>query len=159
MKKLLAIILCLAALLSLSACGETKTYKAGGFSVQLPRTFERTEKERYALHLNDGDVFVWTVKDDFSAEEGMEAWPLNEYVTTLYLLNELQNPEPVKEENGIIYFEYSAVNEKKNKTFTYLTTAYKASDAFYMVQFVCEDKEYETYKPLFMEWAKTVKVK
>ena len=36
---------------------------------------------------------------------------------------------------------------------------YKANDDFYMVQFVCEDAEYESYKPKFIEWAKTVDVK
>ncbi len=159
MKKLLAIILCLAALLSLSACGETKTYREGGFSIKLPKTLERAEKERYDLYLEDGDLFVWVIKDDFSAEDGMDTWALDMYLGTLGVLNEAYTPTPVTEENGIIYFEYNAFNEAKAKTFTYLTTAYKASDAFYMVQFVCEDNEYETYKPQFMEWAKTVKVR
>ncbi len=159
MKKLLAVILCIAALFSLCACTDMRKYTFDGFSVQLPRTFKESEKGRYDLYLSDGDVFVWTIKDGFENEDGMDLWSLEGYMDVLYVLNGTQSPTPITVEDGIIYFEYSALNESKAKNFTYLTTAFKASDAFYTVQFVCEDLEYEVYKPQFMEWAKTIKVR
>ena len=104
------------------------------------------------------DVYVWAIKDDFINLDGSSTWDTEDYAKRIYEVNDLKFPTPVTLTDGLYNIEYTVFNEMKNMTFTYLTVMYKGSDAFWMVQFACEDTKYEEYKPHFFEWAKTVKV-
>ena len=56
--------------------------------------------------------------------------------------------------DGVTYFEY--VKEMNGKNIYYLATVNKSEDAFWLIQFICSEKNKDKYKPKFLEWSKTV---
>ncbi|MCL1853942.1 MAG: hypothetical protein FWF88_13140, partial [Peptococcaceae bacterium] len=63
----------------------------------------------------------------------------------------------VREENGLISFEYQ--REMNGKITASFATIFKGSDAFWLVQFSCDQKDYEKYKTnKFIKWAKSFTV-
>ena len=160
MKKIIAFIFCFMLAFSACACtnilnADLKEYTAEDFSIMLPDEFEKEDK--YTVSFRKNDVFVWVIRDHFSNLDGSEEWSAADYADAIYKVNIGKSPS-MSENEGLHIMEYTVFNEHENKTYTYFTTMYKGSDSFWMVQFVCEDKEYETYKPHFTKWAKTVKV-
>ncbi|MBQ8447718.1 MAG: hypothetical protein IJX27_02160 [Clostridia bacterium] len=163
MKKIISILLCLFALLSLASCknvldAETEKREYGEFSIEVPDVFEEVEVEGYTAYFKKDNVYVWAIKDDFINLDGSSEWDVSNYADRIYEVNDLKFPTPVTVTDGLYNIEYTVFNEMKNMSFTYLTVMYKGSDAFWMVQFACEESEYKEYKPHFFEWAKTVKV-
>ena len=61
------------------------------------------------------------------------------------------------EADGFITFTTEAT--ANDVTFTYLGFIFKGSDSFWVVQMYSEKENFETAKPVFMNWAKTVTVK
>ena len=165
MKKIISLLLCFVIIISVCSCAditdsETSAHEKEEFSINIPDMFEdKTEGTGYAALYVYSDVYVWAIKDAFSGLDGSVNWELDYYANTIHMVNEQNSPKPLYKENGLTLMEYTVFNESKNKTFTYLTSMYKGSDAFWMVQFVCEDKNFEEYKPSFIEWAESVKVK
>ena len=54
------------------------------------------------------------------------------------------------------YFVYE--KEVSGKEFYCTAVVYKADDAFWLVNFACEDKNKEEYSEKFIDWASTVEV-
>ena len=46
--------------------------------------------------------------------------------------------------------------EMNGKNIYYLATVNKSEDAFWLIQFICSEKNKDKYKPKFLEWSKTV---
>ena len=163
MKKIIALILCFTALLSLCSCksileADKEKREGEGFSIEIPDVFKEVDVEGHAAYYVKDNVYVWAIKDDFINLDGSSEWETKDYANRIYEVNGLKFPTPVTVTEGLYNIEYTVFNEMKNMSFTYLTVRYKGSDAFWMVQFACEDKVYAEYKPHFFEWAKTVKV-
>jgi hypothetical protein len=164
MKRFLAMALCLITVFSVCACGNLLTadaekHEKEQFSISIPDIFEEKTDTGYDAFYVYGDVFVWAIKDPFIGVDGSSEWDVAHYANTIYTLNMPNSPKPVTVEEGLTIMEYTVFNPSRNKTYTYLTSMYKGSDAFWMVQLVCLDKDFGEYRPKFIEWAKTVKVK
>ena len=164
MKKILSLFLCIATVISLCACtdilsSDKRIYSTEEFSINMPDGFEEKTDIGYDAFYVKDDVYVWAIKDPFSAFDGSVEWTIGEYADLIYTSNSQHFPGQVYTEEGLTLMEYTVFNSSKNKTFTYLTSMYKGSDAFWTVQLVCEKDDFEEYKPYFIEWAKTIKVK
>ena len=44
-------------------------------------------------------------------------------------------------------------HEDETEDYVYFTTASKSEEAFYLVQYVCGEADYESYQPQFLSWA------
>jgi len=164
MKKITALILCIFTLFSLCSCvnildAEKETHEYEKFSIEIPDVFKEVEVEGYAAYFVRDNVYVWAIEDDFINLDGSSEWDISEYANRIHFVNEEKSPTPISVEEGLTFIEYTVLNESKKITFTYLTVMYKGSDAFWMVQFACDQNIYAEYKPHFISWAKTVKVK
>ena len=60
----------------------------------------------------------------------------------------------VQEKNGLTYFEYE--KEVSGKNYKYFACAFKADDAYWLIHFYCETKNYDDLSETFVKWAKTV---
>ena len=163
MKKIIAFILCALTLLSLCSCkdileADVEKRGSGEFSIEIPEVFKSVDVEGYAAYFVRDNVYVWAIKDAFINLDGSSEWDVRDYANRIYEVNDLKFPTPVTVTDGLYNIEYTVFNEQKNMSFTYLTVMYKGSDAFWMVQFACEDTKFAEYKPHFFEWAKTVNV-
>jgi hypothetical protein len=163
MRRILALILCIFVLASLCSCksildSETGEREYGEFSIEIPEVFEEVAVEGYTAYFKKDNVYVWAIKDSFINLDGSSVWEVKDYAERIHYVNALKSPTPVTVTDGLYNIEYTVFNEMKNINFRYLTVMYKGSDAFWMVQFACDENEYEQYKPHFLAWAKTVKI-
>ena len=55
-----------------------------------------------------------------------------------------------------MFFEYEFYNEQDAINYAYLVAVYKTTDSFWCVSYAVSDDQYEMYKPMFLEWAKSV---
>ncbi len=166
MKKILAILLVAITLVSFVGCLDTKVYDAKakeftkeGLVITLTEKFVETAVENYTVAFDSKEVAILALKEEFSLAEGFGDNTLEEYADLVRLANDsAQNISDVKDTEGIISFEHEAENKEENKTYRYFSAMYKGKDAFWLVQFACEESKYEEYKPYFIQWAKTVEV-
>ncbi|MBB5265851.1 hypothetical protein HNP82_003002 [Catenibacillus scindens] len=163
MKRLLALLCaCLCVIGIVSGCSASaKEFDTGvGMTMTLPGSF----KEQDASQANGATAYylsntagVVALKEDFSTLEnaGLSAdMTLDEYGQTVIDANSLS--VQLQEADGIKYFVYE--NSVDSQDFTYYATVFEGSDAFWLIQFFCETKNYDQLQSDFLEWAKTVKV-
>lgn len=163
MKKLLALLCACLCVMGL-ACGcsaSAKEFDTGaGMTITLPGSF----KEQDASQANGATAYylsntagVVALKEDFTTLEdaGLSSdMTLDEYGQTVIDANSLT--AQLQEADGIKYFVYE--NSVDDQDFTYYATVFEGSDAFWLIQFFCETKNYDQLQSNFLEWAKTVKV-
>ena len=166
MKKIVSVLLVLAALLALSSCAligkvydkAPATFTSNGLTITLTEAFAETDVENYTVCLASKAVVVLGLKEAFSLQEGFEDLTLDEYAVLARQSNASKSPSEISKENGLTSFEYSFFNAEKNQTYKYFTVMLKGSDAFWMVQLACEESVYEEHKPYMIEWAKSIQV-
>lgn len=163
MKKVVSLLMTAVFLFALTGCSskkiyekEAKTFSASGMEIILTEGFKEADFEGYTACYDSSEVAIFTLKEEFSLAEGFEDLTLEEYSDLLYQANADYSPDPITEIEGIPCMEYTFLNEEEDVTFRYLTTLFKAPDAFWLIQFTCEEDCYEEYKPYFIDWAKTV---
>ena len=96
-------------------------------------------------------------KEEYYDKDGFQDYTLEQYGNLVLKNNNLSASE-LQNLDGLTEFEYEFTNPNTKDTYTYFSFVYKADDAFWLVQFACDVKDYNEYKPYFIEWAKTVDV-
>lgn len=163
-KRRAALVLILAMLLSLTGCSavsveqdKTELFVSSGMEMVLPAYFEEHDVDGYTVCYASPTATVFALREDFSLAEGVEAMTVQEYAELVYLANAAKSPSAITEEEGFPLMEYTYRVETSGKDYVYLSAMYKANDAFWTVQFVCAEADYEEYRPQFITWAKSVK--
>lgn len=158
MKKIIALFLSLALLLSFSSCFEAtpKKFSKEGITLTLSTAFRETAYEGYTVCYDSPEVAVFVLKEPFSLAEGFEDLTLEQYAELVHQNNASKSPAEIAVLDGITTMEYSFFNESKNTTFKYFATMFKGPDAFWLVQFACAEDNYEENKDSFLTWAKSV---
>lgn len=125
-----------------------------GIKMKLTDSFEETELDGFTFAYASEDVVVFGVNESFSLMDGFEKYSPEEYGELVIENNgvdsELQN------ENGVTFFEYEFYNSEADVNYCYLVAVYKSYDSFWTVNFAVAEEYYETYRPLFLEWAESV---
>lgn len=135
---------------------EKASYIAAGMEIQLPTEFRALEGTGYTVCYEASTAAVFALREGFDLAAGVEDLTLAEYADLVRVANTTKSPSEVKEEDGLMLIEYTFFVESQNADYVYLTTMFKTSDAFWMIQFTCQEENYETYRPHFIEWAKSV---
>ena len=171
MKKLLALLMAAVMLFALAGCAaeeitpppalgllkmERASYIAAGMEIQLPTEFKLLEGTGYTVCYEASTAAVFALRESFDLAEGVADLTLAEYADLVRVANSSKSPSEVKEEDGLLLIEYTYFVETQNADYVYLTTMFKTSDAFWMIQFTCQKENYEAYRPHFIEWAKSV---
>ena len=165
MKKIIAVLLIACTLILLCSCGSKKAYEdkaqdfaAYGIKIKLTQAFKEKSYSGYTICYDAKDVAVFILKETFAEKVGFNRLTVKEYAEKIRKANEEKQPSEVVHEGGLTYIEYEFYNKNESLTYKYLTVTYKGVDAFWLVQFACDVKDYNEYKPYFIEWAKTVDV-
>ena len=100
------------------------------------------------------DSIVVMLKEEFTLfeEAGYEDMTLSEYADLVIQANSLSAER--KEEEGLTCFTYE--KEQNGKNFEYYATVFKGPDAYWLIQFACETKNFDDFLPDFQKWAKSV---
>ena len=131
-----------------------KIFSKAGASITLNESFVEKEYASMTAYYESRLTIVSLLKEEFSslgiADEAQQI-SLKEYAELLISGNKL---EAEIHEGDLTSFEYSkSVN---GKDFSYFATVFKASDAYWFIQFGCESKNFEAEKPTFEKYAKSV---
>lgn len=161
---ILAVIFTVIIFAGCSSEPKEKVFTAGDkFSITLDDSFtDETGKDEtkgltaaYASKLYG----VTVLRETFETLQslGYEGSALSEkdYLTLVMKANKIEGD--AVEADGFITFTTEAT--ANDVTFTYLGFIFKGSDSFWVVQMYSEKENFETAKPVFMNWAKTVTVK
>jgi len=151
-----AIGLGLVAKLFSPAKGEPKTFSVEGITLTLTDEFRTFEAEGFLRCYESPDLAVLVTKEPFSLLEGSEEYTLRQYGELVVQASDLT--ATFFDGDGLTGFAYDSVNGETGETFRYKAFVYKTADAFWMVQFVCNESAYVTQKVNFSTWAKSISV-
>ena len=157
MKKIVALCLVLGLLFSFSACGskhileaDHDVYTVSGMSITLPEVFEEIPALGVTTTYHSPEVTIFVLRE-VAADMTLE-----EYAQAVYEVNASCNPTAIAQVEGLTTMEYYFYGPTEATTVRYFATMFKGPDAFWLIQFSCEAGNYETYRPYFIQWAKTV---
>lgn len=158
MKSLIKIVLLLSLCLAL-LCGcsaEPETFSKDGVSITLTSQFDELEQEGCVAVYGSRNEAVMLQREDFASLASIgitEASTTKEYAEAVIRVNELTDVT-VEERDGIICFTYTA--KSGNTTYSYLATAHKGADAFWLIQFSSTEKKFAEKEAGFLTYAKSV---
>lgn len=175
MKKIIALLVTLLTVLSLSACNmlpalgtylalsqpvykaDEEVFKADGLEITLTEAFTETDMEGFTACYDSSEVAVFVLKEDYASIPQLSDLSLEEYADLVHEANADRSPDAITETDGLTSMEYEFYNEDDSTNYKYFSTMFKGEDAFWLVQFAVDADDYEEYKPYFIEWAKSVK--
>ncbi len=163
MKRTIVALLLVLTLLASAGCGlrdpvtaKEKVFSSEGMKITLTEGFQETNIQGYTVCYDSSKIAVFALREAFTLLEGLENSPVEDYAQIVLEANKSRGADKVETVEGIPCIEYSYHNDSENKDYSYFTATFKASDAFWLVQFVCETANYEELRPTFIHWAKTV---
>jgi len=134
-----------------------ETFTKAGLTITLTDKFGEKDMAAYTAYYESRQAVVFTLKEEFSLFEqaGISSeMSLDEYVK---VVSDANNKSYIaKEKDGLTYFEFNQTINGKD--FSYFAVVYRGDDAYWLVQFACENKNYSEFSEKFVEWAKTVVV-
>lgn len=155
MKKILALLMVCAMMLSLCACGATdKVFTCGDLSITLNSNFKESSIDNQDAYYESDKVGVTVVQDaksNLANGNTMTKKDYAELVIELYNKNVIGS---VTEVGGLTYFTYTAVIDSTG--YTYQTYVFETVDSFWMVQFFCHTSNYDKCVSNIQKWASSV---
>ena len=163
-KKLCAVILA-AILLVLTACSgsaaepsqptegasaDTITYTVEEMKLTLPYRSNRVEvrggnwTSGYATE--DTTIYVQRI-DKSEYEDGIELFDI---AKTQQLSQIKYHPSAVKQEDGLIYYDFSA--EEQKHEYHYLFVFFESEKSYWLLAFVCSEDIFEDRRPTYFSW-------
>ena len=132
--------------------GEAKLFQKEGFQITLTDAFEEEKSQRgFDAYYVANFCGVCVLKEDFSLKEGFAEESIDEYIKGVIKNNKHIGVEP-QTKDGLCFYEFS----KDGRCI--ISYSYKGSNAFWIVQFICNQKDKDTLTDTFFLWAKSVKV-
>ena len=93
-----------------------------------------------------------------TSQNGLADLTLMQYATMVRDANAAKAPGEISTVDGVTFFEYVFNNEQEGREYSYYTVVFRGTESFWLVQFATFSDEYESRKPDFVKWAKTVVV-
>ncbi len=157
MKKIIALLLAVAMLLGLCACGtKPKEFAVKEMKITLTDAFKERDLEGYDKSFDSSKAAVFVLREDKSQLGGLTL-TLKEYADLVHSSNVNRNPGEVKEEEGIFCFEYDNKNEDTGTVYHYYTAMFESGQAFWIVQFATRQDDWAKLRPEILSYAKSVK--
>lgn len=157
MKRLVAALLLLC-LLTLAGCKmftpSPKEFSKAGMTITLTDEFVESENISYTAYYASPKIAVFALKEEFTYFENPDEISLDEY-TEMVIANNGMDTE-VKHHGDTPYFEFEkTINGKE---IHYLAMTYRGADAFWLIQFSSEVKDYSSLSDDILSYAESVKV-
>lgn len=130
-----------------------KTFSSNGLTIELTSAFKESDMEGFLVSFESNTVLVMGIKEEFSLVKEY-AEDLESYAELVVEVNGVDS-EVVKEK-GLTYFVYEATADGQD--FTYIGVVYEGSDAYWLVNLVCQSSKYSNLKDTMLQYAASVKV-
>lgn len=137
---------------------EEKTYTDSGLTITMEEGFNKRDyvsatfyyESQYAAMTGIKEYFEDLADFDIDGNSSLE-----EYAQLISYVNNKDN-EYQNLNDKIMYYTYT--DTISGKDFFYLTAVTKGSDAFWIINLFCEEKNKDTYLPKFEKWIATIEV-
>ncbi len=159
MRKRIVACVCLLVMITglLTGCkASPEKFSAEGMTITLTDAFKQEAMEGTAAYFESSKALVVAIKESFSQFEdlGMSTdITLEEYINLVVENNKEMQVEHL-EIDKLAAFTYE--NSTNKKDFTFFAAVYESDDAFWLIQFACETKDYADMQEDFVKWAKSV---
>lgn len=158
MKKILSLLLFTVLLSSLFGCmGATeKVFEKSGMSITLSTDFIEKDHISYTCIYDSKNIAVYTLKEEFSMLNVDSEYLLDDYAELVILANQLEDSEVMHKDN-LTYFTYE--KSANGKDVSFYAFVFKGNDAFWLIQFACEQKNTDKLEQDIFKYASTVTIK
>ncbi|MBQ9784652.1 MAG: hypothetical protein IJW29_04040 [Clostridia bacterium] len=132
--------------------GKSKAFEKAGFSITLTDKFteEQSQLGFDAYYVADFCGVV-VLKEEFTLEEGLADKSLESYINGVIQNNGHTGVVP-RHKDGLWFYERTSHSSYSQ------SYCYKGSDAFWIVQFICNPSDAQIYKDTFYLWAQSVEI-
>lgn len=132
-----------------------KDFSYEEMTITLTALFKEEEVEGRTVFTSN-DVAVFVLRENFVAGDiDLSEYTVRGYAELARENNPVMADATYEETDGVPNMVYTYAGDD-GKTYVYFTTFYKSSNAFWIVQYFVNESGYESRKPKFIEWAKTV---
>ena len=111
-----------------------QTFDTRGLRITLTEDFVPANVDGYTACYSAGDTAVFVLREDFAAMEGFGDLSLADYGAMILSNNGLNGSVTLREEQGMMTFDWVAADAQTGTNFYYCCGLYKGQDAFWMVQ-------------------------
>ncbi len=136
---------------------QEKQFSKSGLTITLTDEFSENDSSTMTALYSSQEYVVAVLKEEFTLlEQAGIATDISEteYAQIVLTNNSIEGSPTT--EDGLVTISYEM--EANGKNMSYWGVAKKGSDAFWLVQFVCESDIFEESKPQFVEWAQTITI-
>ncbi len=154
-KKILALLILFAAVLSLASCDGEKTYGHAELEIALSEDFREFEAESFDVAYTDGQALVGILRISYDASfnEGIPDFLTPEQFARFYKTATKREAE-IKIHGLTPYYEYSEVQEGVKNA--YLASFYRSKYAYFAVIFATPELFYGELKNEFLSYTESV---
>ena len=136
-----------------SSVGQSKRFEINGFSILLTEEFKEEQSQAgFDAYFVADFCGVVVKKEAFTLQKDFAEKTLEEYTASVMKNNGYTNQAP-QTKDGLWF--YDRVTEGRYAC----SYCYKGSDAFWIVQFICNLSDKETLADIIYLWAQSVEVK
>lgn len=132
-----------------------KTFSSHGMNITLTDAFKEKEFADYTVAYASRDVAVFALEEPFTLMDGAENYTVKQYADLVIEANALNCTEK-NYDSEPVSFEYDYVNDEVDETYHYFSYAYKAGNAFWVVQFSTTKQNADKLAGEIAGWAKSV---
>ncbi|MGL5514158.1 MAG: hypothetical protein ACRDBM_13105 [Sporomusa sp.] len=162
MKKIVTVVsvFLMLACLVLTGCStqdQAQTFEKDGMTITLTDQFTEKDYASYTVCYESSESLVVALKESFTLFEQVGVSTdisLVEYGELVMSSNNFE--ATIEETENITYFTYE--KQVNGEDYTYMATLHRGADAYWLIQFACETKNFEKLQSQFIDWAKTITV-
>ena len=158
MKKIIAVLIAAVMVLSLAGCEllpKEKAFSVEEMLITLTDAFTEAEFEGYTKAFDSRKMAVFVLREDKAELNGVEI-SLDEYAALTRVANVDRGPGEIKSEDGLTFFDYDYYGSDGTTIYSYLTVMYESDEAFWLVQFACDQTQWEKLRPEMIKYAQSV---
>lgn len=141
---------------SLDFAAEPKTFTTAGMQITLTDEFRESKQEGFTMCYGSKDMAVFVIKEVFALAEGFEKYTVEEYGDLLLQANGMTGIVQIQRDGDLLFFEFSDTNPDSGEKFHYICYFFKASDAFWSIQFATHTEDLATQRPAIIDYAKSI---
>lgn len=135
--------------------GKEKVFTENGIKATLTEDFEVFDDSAIDAGFVAEGVELYLFKETFEDFPEYVGLSELEYAKKLAEING-EDPESVKEENGLVYFEY--LYDSTKEIDAYVVSVYSYDDGFLIANFITSNSDAIAYKEHILKWAKSIEV-
>lgn len=144
----------LTSLILINGLKKPKVFEKEGMTITLNNQFQEVSDADLTACYDSKDVAVFALKEDFSQNEVLRTYSLEQYVNLAISVNNIDSK--LQKIDDLTYFEYQSENTETKDIYHYCVFVYKTSDSFWTVQFATKEEDYNDKKQDIIDWNKDI---